>query len=424
MKYNFERVGNVTLSNIQTNKFKTNVVKVSLVYPFKKEEIILTRVLAYLLELCNNKYPSRESLTLHLKTLYDMQLYSNYAHLGNIRKLEYAFDMIDYKFTKENLLEEAFKLANEIIFNPLVKNNQFDEENFKEAVKVVTEQIKTEEEAINSYARQMTLYYSNLEDPVLIKKDRLQLINNLTNEAVYDFYLKLIKEAKVKISVISNYPFNEVKTMLTNNFSINNFEYGPTTYNNKNFLPKRGEHKTNYVVKEVEETIIDTMWSSNDYDHQYITIIRSLFSKYLNSLGGDLFQRIREQKGLSYWTRSANDNNRLTFSIMAGISKEKEQETLQEFKDIISDLSAGKINEKLFNDTVNQEIIINEKIDNTVYELFNYYNNYEDSDYNYHLLPDEKIKVLKTITPDNMVDFAKSLKLHQVVVLGDFNEEN
>lgn len=110
---------------LKNKDFKT--ILVSVMFPFKisENDLAFVNLLPNMLQYMNNKYSSEEAFLTIKKELYILGTRCGYQCIGEYGY--FYFDMVipDTFSLKDNLLDEQFKLFNEMIYNPLIKNNGF-----------------------------------------------------------------------------------------------------------------------------------------------------------------------------------------------------------------------------------------------------------------------------------------------------------
>ena len=124
----------VKLIMINTNKFKT--VNTTLFFEDELNDFNVTcdNLLLSLLVSKTKKHPSIKQFKSYLKDLYDMKIKKMSETLGEVFSFSINIDSLNSKYTmkNENLLEKQFEVLNEILYEPLVSEEGFEESYFKE----------------------------------------------------------------------------------------------------------------------------------------------------------------------------------------------------------------------------------------------------------------------------------------------------
>ena len=110
---------------------------------------------------------------------------------------------------------DAFSLYSDIVFRPA-----FREEGFKEEVGVILEELKDWSDDPQQHCEDILFYNSfkkrRIKDLII---GREELINSYTIDDVKEFYRKYYTTENCVISVVSSIPFDEVLSIVKNNFS-------------------------------------------------------------------------------------------------------------------------------------------------------------------------------------------------------------
>ena len=119
----------------KTKKFKS--IAINIVYKMKYDykNITAFNVLAKYLGNSSNQYPSIEKFNKHIDDLYGTSFGMKSEFVGNLFTFSIFANYVNPKFVSDNdLHENIIKLLHDCIYNPLIKENKFDEELFEEYV--------------------------------------------------------------------------------------------------------------------------------------------------------------------------------------------------------------------------------------------------------------------------------------------------
>ena len=127
MKITYKDYGAYRLHFHSIDKFKSTVVKVKIKEPIKKENITKRNLLFDILFAGSKEYPTERKISIKQEDLYDVSIYHNTNREGNYLTTTISLEVLDDKYTEKNNLEESIKFISEILLNPLVSNNSFDQ---------------------------------------------------------------------------------------------------------------------------------------------------------------------------------------------------------------------------------------------------------------------------------------------------------
>ena len=152
MNYTKKDLGSYNLHLIQTDKFKTITIRVVFHTPIKKEEITKRNILSDILLQSTKNYKTRRKLNIKSEELYAADIMTNNYRVGNYIFTSFSLRTLNDKYTEENNLERSVEFFSDIIFNPDVKNNAFNEEKLDIVKSNAALQIASIKEDPNSYS--------------------------------------------------------------------------------------------------------------------------------------------------------------------------------------------------------------------------------------------------------------------------------
>lgn len=196
---------NVNLIAFKTEKFKTAILKLSMVAPMTvdAQEAAMFSLMINLLRSGTEKYPEKEDIIKRLNDLYDASCSIGGYASGDNRILEISSEMLDERFsTDESILEGVMGVMNEMLLHPRMDGNGlFREEAVEREKKVICDKIKSEKNNSREYAvrkcREIMCegepYGQMTEVPALVA---------VTSEELTAFYKSFLSEAKLTFSYV------------------------------------------------------------------------------------------------------------------------------------------------------------------------------------------------------------------------------
>ena len=130
MKYTRKDFGSYKLHLINTDKFKTVMIRVSFRSPIKKEEITIRNILTNMLMHSSKKYNTKRALTIKAQDLYAADLQVSNTRLGNYINTDFYLSILNDKYTEDGNFKDSIEFLSEVIFNPDVCDDKFRDENF------------------------------------------------------------------------------------------------------------------------------------------------------------------------------------------------------------------------------------------------------------------------------------------------------
>ena len=196
---------NTRLISFKTDKFKTAILKLSMVAPMEanSKDASMFSLMINVLRSGTEKYPEKEDLIKRLNHLYDASCSIGGYASGDNRILEISSEMLDDRFSSdESIIEGVMGVMNEMLLHPRRdKDGYFRAEAFEREKKVICDKIKSEKNNSRDYAirkcRQIMCEgesYGQMTEP--------DEIMACTRQELYDFYKRFISEANLTFSYV------------------------------------------------------------------------------------------------------------------------------------------------------------------------------------------------------------------------------
>ncbi len=200
-----------------------------------------------------------------------------------------------YCSASTKLLEKGFE-----IFSDIVLNSVFNEEKVKTESKVIEQEIvryEGENESV-AYDNILTMFldYPFAKNTVLGKREN---VLSYTNNDIDKRYKRLLCKENFIISFAGNVPLRQVKKLVKKYFS--SIPSIPENKINEISLTPSGLSDIKIINKDVERcnVILGYNFNVDKYNLKEVLYNRIL-NTYLNSFHGELWNNLREEKGLVY----------------------------------------------------------------------------------------------------------------------------
>ena len=414
MEYQKINKNNYTLHLINTNRFKTISVVLFLTKKFVKEDIPYGSLLTQNMLYSTKKYNNRSKMSLVVEDLYGAKVNSTFGITGGCESFVFSIDFLNPKYTDKTYLKKSLNYFKEVIFNPNIVDNKFNQKYFD----LIKADIISNTKAIKDNPR----IFSSIEYAKLMYKGtpneyssfpKTEDIEKITSKDLYNFYKELFNgNFKIDVAVLGEID-NEIKENLEkilndikgNNdklsFSIKH-KYDDKLINKIDSLPFNQSrlymgyrlvdlnyHELNHVIR-VYNTILGTM---ND---------------------SILFNIVREANSLCYSIGSYYSKYNPSLTIYAGINKANYEKTVDLVKKCVEDMSDVQKVKRLFDSA---KKTINTYLNNYYDDLTLQINNYYDSEFEYI----EDIETLREninkVTIEEVILLNKKIKLSTIYLL-------
>ena len=348
MDYKKIILDNITYHLINTKRFK----QISIVSFFTKDYSLEDRKYANMLignlMYSSKKYNTRNKMTAYTEELYCSKVSGGFSLTGSSEAYSFILEFVNPKYTSEEYLKKTIDYYSEVLLNPNIEDDHFNDEYFniiKNDIIVSIKSIKDNPNAYSSlkYNRVMYKGTPSAEGTIPTVKEE----ESITSSELYDYYKRLFDGSfKIDVCILGEVDENIIKLLhkkfkhiKSNNnkiaLSIKPIYDGKITkeedslkYNQSKLylgykLIDMTDHELNHVLK-IYNTILGTM---ND---------------------SILFNVVRENNSLCYTIGSYTSKYNPSLTIYAGINKENYEKTVSLIKECVSSMSNRKEVGRLF----------------------------------------------------------------------------
>lgn len=410
----------INLNLIKTDKFKTNLLSVFLTVPLNENTITKNALIPAILRRGSNNLKTQEEISKTLEEMYGASFDCGVDKIGDNQVLKFYLETINNSYTEdgENILKESINILLDLVFNPLVNNNKFDETYVESEKNNLKQIIEGRKDAKATYALERCIeeMYKNLPY-ALYKYGRLEDLENINAENLYEQYKKLINECKIDI-FISGDITEEVKNEVIENKNIVSLEERNPNYIESNKENRIKQEKQEEIVNESMDVtqgklILGLDVLKEQEDDKYTALI------YNAILGGTpnskMFQNVREKNSLAYTASSSYIRQKGNIFVKCGIEIDNYEKALKIIKEQIEDMKKGKFTEEDIKQAkvniVSTIKFIPEEQDT---ELL-YYFSQELS--GYQMNSEEYINKVNSITKEQIIELANRIQINTIYFL-------
>lgn len=339
----------INLHQIQTNKFKTNLLSVFLTMPLKKEQVTKEALIAQILRRGSNLMKTSEEISITLEEMYGASFNCGIEKIGENHIIKFYLETINDEFLpkKEEILEKGLNTLFEIVFNPLVEENKFKEEYVKQEIEKLKQIIegKKDDKARYSLERTIEEMYKN-KPYALYKYGYIEDLEKITSKDLYDCYQNIIKNCKIDIFISGNVDILKTKEIIEQNKLIKNLIERKYEKQKEQLLETKKEPKE--IKEEMDITqgkmVIGLTIETKNQDEKYIALV------YNTILGGGanskLFQNVREKASLAYTAGSNYLRQMNNILIRCGIETKNYEKALNIIKKQLDDMKDGEFTQE------------------------------------------------------------------------------
>lgn len=411
----------ITLHQLETDKFKTNLCAIFLSTPLKRETITLNALLPMVLRRGSKKNQTQEEISKNLEEMYGADFDCGIEKSGNNQILKFYLESLNDEFIdrNEDILKESLELLIDIVFNPLVTDNKFSEEYIsgeKENLNQII-QSKIDNKAKFAYERCIEEMYKD-KPYGLYRFGYSEDLENINSSNLYEYYKKLINECKIDIFV-SGRNIGKVEQILKNNEIIKSLNSREPVYS----VNGEGEEKDEVTEKEVIQKMqVNQGKLVIGLDLKGITEEEKYSASVYNILlGGSanskLFQNVREKASLAYTANSSYLRQKNNIIIRAGIEIGNYEKALSLIKKQITDMETEEFNKEEVENAKQLIISTVNGIPDSQDAEITYYFGQELS--NKFTQIEQYVENIQKVQPKEINEIAKKIQINTIYFLRD-----
>ena len=415
----------ITVHNINTDKFKTNLVAIFLTIPISRENVTFNSVLSSVLRRGSKNMPTQEEISKQMEEMYGASFDNGVDKIGDNQILKFYLESINDEFLPqdiENMLKESIQKLTEIVFNPFLENDKFKEEYVNQEKEAITQRINAKSDNKSAYARVRCMECMYKDDPAgLYKYGYIEDMDKINNQNLYEYYKKLINICKIDIFVSGKNELEEILKILNKEENIQKLQPREPNYIINDITVKKEQEEQSVEEKQnVNQGKIvigcDILFDENDLKDENLRYEALLYNGLLGgSANSKLFQNVREKESLAYTASSNYVSFKSNIFINAGIEIENFEKALKIIKEQLEALKNGDFTEKE---------IENEK--KSIISGINLIDDEQDSGIVYFYgqeitgskveLEDYKERI-KNVTKEQIINIAKKVKINTIYFL-------
>ena len=421
MEYRKIEIGSYNLHLIKTDKFKTIFFKFVFRDEIKKEEITIRNLLFNILVTSSKKYLSQRILNIKKEDLYDLNLYCSNRRIGYHVASELYLSILNPRYTENKMLDSSIDFMKEIIFNPNIKDNTFNQEMFEIAKNIV----KTDIVSIKDYAG----YYSFFRAKQIMGKDYpfaynmdgyLEDLEKITPTDLANYYKQVMNNSLLDIYIVGDIDFYEMEKTIKEKIVLKTKKKNkcPIVKDYVHFLKKESKFMEDSTFKQSSLIIGMSLKNITDIERKYTLF---LYNTILgNQPDSKLFRNVREKKSLAYNINSYYQKNDNIMFIKTGIEACNANIAIKAIKKEMQEMIKGNFSDDDINNA--KELIISslnefEEYQNSIAEYF------FSMDYLKIDKVEKAIRIIKKITKEDIEKVAKKVRIDLIYLLREQNHE-
>ncbi|NQI34907.1 insulinase family protein [Streptococcus suis] len=343
----------VELHFIESDKFTTNRIRVRFAAEMSEQTVAGRVLVANLLEMGNQDYPSAQRLRMRLAELYGAHFSTFVSKRGRVHFVDLTISYINphYLPEQEDITGEIIDFLEACLFKPLKNGSAFKEDVFAVEKNNLLSFLETEVEDNFYHAdvEMSKLYYED-EAVQIPRVGRIDLVEQVTAETAFKTYSNMLRLDKIDIFVLGQVD----QALVQEKFSSFSFKYRNPKLELEYQQAYSKVTRERVERKEARQSILELAYHLqvvyNDVNYPALMVFNGLLGAFSHS---KLFMNVREKESLAYTIGSQISIFSGMLKIYAGINRQDKLKAIKLIRQQVMALKQGKFTEDDLNLTKN-----------------------------------------------------------------------
>jgi len=409
-------VNGMKLHIIPTEKYKTNTIVFKMKAPLDKENVTKRALLPHVLQSSSKKFPTTSLLRSYLDELYGATFHVDLGKKGEYHVLSFSMEVANEKFLSDStpLLEKAFEFLAEVITNPNIDGQSFNQTTVDNEKRSLKQRIQSVYDDKMKYSNFRLIQEMCQSEPYALHvHGQLDDVDSITASSLFDYYQNALAADELDLYVVGDVNSEEVEKIAAHLFQFK--KRAPKTIDRKGYQgkPEAKEIKEEQDVKQGKLNIgFRTNVYYGDEDYYALQLFNGIFGGFSHS---KLFINVREKASLAYYVASRLESHKGLMLVMSGIDNKNYNQAVTIIKEQMKAMTEGEFTEEEIKQT--KAVIKNqllETIDNArgMVEIL-YHNVVADE----NISLDHWIAAMDQVTKDEIMKVAGKVELDTIYFL-------
>lgn len=192
----------VFLTSVNTNKFKSSVLSISLLTPLSRETASVNALIPYLLRRGSAEHPNMQSLSAALDQLYGGTIEPAVRKKGEIQCLGFLGSFLDdaYALDDSGILDRAAVLMGELLLRPYTFEGAFCPDYTRQEKANLADRIRAEVNEKRQYAAHRVVEELCAGEPYGVSRlGRAEDVEAITPQSAWARYQELLGHARIEV---------------------------------------------------------------------------------------------------------------------------------------------------------------------------------------------------------------------------------
>ena len=341
----------LTLSHMETHKFKTGILTFTIPFPLTRENLVYSALLPGVLRQGTESYPTMAALNRRLDELYAACIDIRGRQLGKNLILTLSAELLDDEYAPEgaNILEGVLHLIREILYCPKLEDEVFPTKAIEQEIRFTTDSIRGEINNTRGYSiiRLSELMHRDDSD-FLTLRELESLVEKVDPLSLTRFYRDVVLPAPIQVFYVGGMEQDRVTELIGRIFPPSaRISYDPV-------FPVA--QKATKITELTEKMPVSQgklamgfrtgicMTSKNDHTATML-VFNEIFG---GSPMSKLFMNVREKMNLCYYCSSAYNRYSGILSVSSGIESKNVEVVKSAVIKQLEEIQQGDISETEF----------------------------------------------------------------------------
>lgn len=331
---------------INTGKYKTNTLVWKMKAPINAENVTLRALLPYVLQSSSKKYPSTALLRSYLDDLYGAVFYVDLAKKGEYHVISMIIEVANEKFLTDStpLLKKAVEFLAEILTNPNTDGNAFNRETVEQEKRTLKQRIQSVFDDKMKYSNFRLIEEMCKDEPYALNvHGRIEDVDSITPEALYEYYQQAINEDELDLYIIGDIDEEETASIVDEEFHFQS----RTPKKTGTGRVKIGEVQEIQEVQDIRQGKLNIGFRTNilygEPDYFPLQVLNGIYGGFSHS---KLFINVREKNSLAYYAASRLESHKGLMIVMSGIDSKNYQQAVDIIKEQMEAMKKGDFSDE------------------------------------------------------------------------------
>ena len=396
---------NLRLLSINTKKFKTAAMKLSVALPLTKQNFLMSRLLCGVLGRGTQKYSSLEAINKRLDDLYASCVSVNSNTVDDLIIFSISADLLDPRFIPDNtdVSTEVIEVISQMLFYPLLSAGLFPQDKLEHEKTLLIESFESKINDPRLYAASKAEELMRRDDA---KFPTLEYIisntRSITSQELTEFYRYLLLHAPWKCIYVGSESAESIAKKLE--LLLGDLIGGQSAFHRESFPHLRSFAADAEEMPLAQSRLVIGLCPKSPVNQHQLNSINVANGVFGGGPFSKLFLNVRERLGLCYSCSSSFSQTSKFITVSAGISAENRQQTEAEIFKQLNEIKNGNVSD-------NELLAVRRSIEYTFdqtydspFALISFYSTREHLDIDE--TPEERKNALLSVSAEDIVDAA------------------